>query len=370
VLLRTVARDLGLGELLLPVVVRGDSLPMDYSAAVGGAELANAAGVVHPPMASDATPPTAMPVAATSVVSTEPEAERRLLLVLDEVSELSPWLHAAALRAAADRLGALAAAREQGTFQPPTLGALGMAAAGSPLRVEHLSFTDAHLPAGAAGGERDDAGSFGSLAACSLCDEQDADVGEGRRVYFDDGDDGLWGGGTRQSAWWDSWEGWPAEGDAEEGGVADAAGVVVVVGGGHAQPHDSLGLSRFSKRMYCDYHDGRGTCPHACMAVDMLQQRRISTVVDEQRRELQRRPFADPDRRSARHNLYRAVVKWHWSDPLGAENRVRLPRCVMHRIRQLFPNPACCDAQGVLRPECDLLDRCEKRGHYTGFLGS
>ena len=43
-----------------------------------------------------------------------------------------------------------------------------------------------------------------------------------------------------------------------------------------------------------------------------------------------------------------------------AENRVRLPCCVMFRVRKLFPNPCCGDG-------CDYLERCERAGHYTGF---
>ena len=54
------------------------------------------------------------------------------------------------------------------------------------------------------------------------------------------------------------------------------------------------------------------------------------------------------------------VVAWQYSCPVGAENRVRLPRCVTQSIRQLFPNPCCGEG-------CDYADKCERWGHYTGF---
>ena len=54
------------------------------------------------------------------------------------------------------------------------------------------------------------------------------------------------------------------------------------------------------------------------------------------------------------------MVAWQFSDPLGANNRVRLPRCVLYRVRRLFPNP-CCGG------DCDYLSACEGSGHYVGF---
>ena len=59
--------------------------------------------------------------------------------------------------------------------------------------------------------------------------------------------------------------------------------------------------------------------------------------------------------------MYRGVVAWQWANPLGAEQRVRLPACVVKRTRRLFPNPICCEGK------CDFYARCEKEGHYTGF---
>ena len=49
------------------------------------------------------------------------------------------------------------------------------------------------------------------------------------------------------------------------------------------------------------------------------------------------------------------------ANPLGAEQRVRLPACVVKRTRRLFPNPICCEGM------CDFYARCEKEGHYKGF---
>ena len=76
------------------------------------------------------------------------------------------------------------------------------------------------------------------------------------------------------------------------------------------------------------------------------------------------KPRDDLDGRKARHALYKAVVAWQWANPLGAENRVRLPTCVLHRVRRLFPNP-CCVVGGD--DSCDFLVKCERAGHYTGF---
>ena len=115
---------------------------------------------------------------------------------------------------------------------------------------------------------------------------------------------------------------------------------------------DDLGLGQHGRHMYCDYHDLNGTCEYACMAVDMLQQSRISTVIEKHHRSRQKHPRADRDGREARYACYKAVVAWQWANPLGAENRVRLPSCILFRVRSLFPNPCC-------RSGCDYLDGCE-----------
>lgn len=116
--------------------------------------------------------------------------------------------------------------------------------------------------------------------------------------------------------------------------------------------------------MACDVCDLQSGGPQwACMACDMLQQPSIQKIREKHETRLAspRGKASDPDRREARYAMYRGVVRWHWSDPLGAENRVRLPMCVMQRIRRIFPNPAC--VAGV----CDFGVQCERCGHYVGF---
>jgi hypothetical protein len=52
-------------------------------------------------------------------------------------------------------------------------------------------------------------------------------------------------------------------------------------------------------------------------------------------------------------------VAWKF-EGLGAENRVRLCRCIEIRVRREFPNPRCGEG-------CDYSVNCEARRHYTGF---
>ena len=76
------------------------------------------------------------------------------------------------------------------------------------------------------------------------------------------------------------------------------------------------------------------------------------------------RPGADrfyPQRREARHALYRAVIHWIFCDPLGAGKRLRMPLCVKKRIRMMFPDPRCNPDDG-----CDYGSVCEANGHYVG----
>ena len=130
---------------------------------------------------------------------------------------------------------------------------------------------------------------------------------------------------------------------------------------GDDRGRDSIGLARHGRVMYCVYHDLNGESQFACMAEDMLQQTRISKLIKKLQAKRRRKPLDDQDGRGARYACYRAVISWQWANPLGAENRVRLPWCVLYRVRQLFPNP-CCDAA-----KCDYGLVCEKQGHYTGF---
>ena len=93
--------------------------------------------------------------------------------------------------------------------------------------------------------------------------------------------------------------------------------------------------------MYCDFHDLHGGVEHACMAIDMLQQRSIAHIVQQRQRHNTRKPTDDPDSRESRFLLYKAIVAWHWANPLGAEVRVRIPLCVLRAVRRMFPNPCC-----------------------------
>lgn len=123
---------------------------------------------------------------------------------------------------------------------------------------------------------------------------------------------------------------------------------------------DSVGISAHDRQMFCDYHDLHGPCQNACMAVDMLQQRTINQLVNQHQRRRARRPSVDPVGSEARHACYKAVVAWQWASPLGAEQRVQLPVCVMCGVRKLFPNPRCGEG-------CDYGAKCERLGHYVGF---
>ena len=92
----------------------------------------------------------------------------------------------------------------------------------------------------------------------------------------------------------------------------------------------------------------------------MLQQRTINKLINQHQRRRARRPSVDPVGSEARHACYKAVVAWQWASPLGAEQRVQLPACVMCGVRKLFPNPRCGEG-------CDYGAKCERLGHYVGF---
>ena len=121
-----------------------------------------------------------------------------------------------------------------------------------------------------------------------------------------------------------------------------------------------LGIAN-SADLYCDVCDlPGGRALRACMAEDMLQQTRIARLVVQFTERRRRAPSAYGDGRPARYPIYREVVRWQFVDVLGAEQRVRLPPCVLRKVRQLFPNPLCGDG-------CDYGAGCEAGGHYTGF---
>ena len=170
---------------------------------------------------------------------------------------------------------------------------------------------------------------------------------------------GIWGGGGDDGGGGDG-----DDGDGGDGGGGDGGG------GGDASARDprlgnwvrrdSVGLAAHGGDMYCDFCDLHCGCPNACMARDMLQQTRIKKLIEKQRRRRARRPADDPDGGGARHALYKEFIAWQWASPLGAGNRVRLPKCVTCGVRKLFPNPVC-------GAGCDYDAGCVARGHYTGF---
>ena len=321
----------------------------------------------HCVMRSGSSPSTAP---ANAVAAAHPQSpsdvERRLDILVHEVEELAPLLSEAVLRGAAERMQALlhgTRLREAMTSE-------------SPLQPEHLSFA-------AAGGARNicededgaadgnDGDSVGSLAdrevpAAEREEDQEREEHEQVRVHIDPrAPAALDNGIVDEDAFLPDWlrprefAGFEVEAAEYTAGEADEAD-------GGREPRmgswarDDVGLAQDGRRMYCDYHDLRGTCPHACMAADMLQQSRIAALVQKHQRLRARRPQKDPDGREARHELYKAVIAWQWANPLGAENRVRLPRCVEHCVRRLFPNPICGEG-------CDYSEACEQCGHYTGF---
>ena len=293
-----------------------------------------------------ASPPTAAP---------QSDAERRLHDLLSELARLAPELPQPTLAAAARRVSLIAALHAA----PP-----GTLEAGAPLA---LDFADmpAAVPAAAAedaldDGARSDAGSVGSLAAGPTAAAALAAAG-GSPPPMEPYDDGMWPGGPpAHQDIFDTYVIAPADftGDAEdEDGRAlrDTR-----LGAWHGR--DSIGLSEHGRYMYCDCCDPEGARDaEACMAADMLQQRRIVEVIYKHHKKRQRGGELGESNRSGRYASYRAVVAWQWSSgPLGAEQRVRLPACVMEAVRRAFPDPRCGEG-------CDYRSECEGRGHYCGF---
>ena len=99
--------------------------------------------------------------------------------------------------------------------------------------------------------------------------------------------------------------------------------------------------------IWCDHCD-RGGTPGVwpCMSKTMLAENTIKRLIKKQTTLM-----ADMtgDRDEGRYAMYRGVVAWEFSDPLGAGNRVRLPMCVVQQIRRLFPNPRCGGARAGTR---------------------
>ena len=118
---------------------------------------------------------------------------------------------------------------------------------------------------------------------------------------------------------------------------------------------------RDGRHVYCDFCDCNTGDASSCMGRLMFQQSNIEVGIAEWKFIHSHHPERDPDNKQARYALYRAVVGWLWANPLGSENRVKLPACVEIGICKTFPNPVC-------NPEtCDYSRMCEQNGHYTGF---
>lgn len=314
------------------------------------------------------------------------QAGAELLALVQRIEALGPSLLEDDLRAAARRVAALVVPRRaqgsaEGSESPPVPQQLSYAGAGGVLMLGDVAPLDVDRCS-----ECSDAGSAASLAGDPQPaggDEEEQLVPaddqlereEQQRQQADDPrqavevnfDAVLDPFGPMADPWRDAWLEGAALIEAGHFTYGDAAG-------GQRDPRmgsgggDSLGLAAHGRRMYCDYHDLRGGAAHACMAVDMLQQSRMAAIVEKQQRLRQRKPRDDPDGRQARHACYKGVIAWQWANPLGAEQRVRLPPCVVYRVRKLFPNPRCCGErrEDGERP-CDYLERCERNGHYTGF---
>lgn len=341
--------------------------------------IASAAGPTHGAV-DIGSPPTAQP--------THDQTER-LEQLLQELEAVASDLPEAALLAAGRRVAILVASRtshgyagdgasDDGTLVPTQLdyGELAVAgptggAADEDRRSETGSIGSLDGPAAAADdpddAEHDAAGAHGGAPAVGSavpelhCDPRYAGEGVGPQWYDEQlgvrrPDDPQYRGDLACAPCDDG------DGESDDGGSDDGGADAV----GRRDPRltlthkDSVGFAAHGRRMRCDYHDLRCGNARDCMATCMLHERRISHLVAERQAALRRRPGCDPDRREARHTLYKAVVAWQWADPLGAGVRVRLPRCVLYRIRRLFPHPDCSAG-------CDYLDGCERACHYTGF---
>ena len=157
--------------------------------------------------------------------------------------------------------------------------------------------------------------------------------------------------------------------DCEDGGIAsdEEAELRRLEGrepAGPARPRArySAGLAH-GRDIICD-HCRRGGAfgSEGCMSQVMLTAPEVKDLVAQHQSYFRLWGSADPeeDHRSARHELYKAVVAWQFGADLGAEQRHKLPNCVEWQVRMLFPCLLC-------SASCDFLRNCERLGHYTGF---
>ena len=301
-------------------------------------------------------------------------AARRLRELLAEMKMLMPQLPLASLRSAIQELEQHLGA-SAGRY-------MDRAAVSSPVAQPAFGQIEEEEepPPADADAERGDAASVGSL------DGDARESGEGEEEEEQDGAAGAPSAGREEQGGEDAFGGidnrlWPGSGPVtglvdehlnndygdpryagERGEGAEAAALPrdPRLGAGPFVRRDSIGLAAHGRHLYCDYCDLHGPCANACTAVDMLQQRTINKLVNQHQRRRARRPSVDPAGSEARHACYKAVVAWQWASPLGAEQRVQLPRCVMCGVRKLFPNPRCGEG-------CDYGAKCERLGHYVGF---
>ena len=323
---------------------------------------------------SEPTPPTVMVVTSPTMAESTPlqpaeaadrrgatpmsPAELTLWHLVGQIRDLAPELPSSTLSIAATRLNELAFPRASQDSEPDE--------SAWPLAPERLSFPTDGTAGSGRGADEADARSECSEGSQPSRDPPLATVGSPDDEWHPEWD--AWPGDAMQDLDDRPYVGWTPHVDLGFPTAASYHDPADDDETGHGRRfdrgggRDSLGLAANARCMSCDYHDLHGGNPHACMAADVLQQPRISRLVEKLQRRHQQRPREDRDRGEARHTLYKAIIAWQWASPLGAENRVRLPVCVEVRVRRLFPNPCCCAADG-----CDFSRRCEQLGHYTGF---
>jgi len=294
-------------------------------------------------------------------------AETQLWQLVGEIEAIASEVSDAALTAAARRLELLVARDDpaDNAIQVVPVMALTFAA---PMDGEAQGEECSECSeSDSADGGRSDADSAGSLPSGHAAVDDDDEDEAGRAAdggFFDDRQ--VWPGGPLEAEVRiqfavhatvpaDAYDAVDNDDDDDVGGGASRD---TRLGRWHGR--DSIGLAAHGREMYCDYCDLNGGVAIACMAADMLQQSRVASVIEKHRCRRQANRRADPDGSQARHACYKAIVAWQWANPLGAEQRVRLPNCVMRRVRLLFPNPVCKCAV-VAGAECIAL------GHYTGF---
>ena len=86
------------------------------------------------------------------------------------------------------------------------------------------------------------------------------------------------------------------------------------------------------------------------MAAEMAQARTVLRVMAKQDRLLSAKPWADCDRREARHACYKAVISWQYGGALGAGDRLPHPPPALspHLALAAPPSPTPCGPS--LRP--------------------